>query len=286
MAVRIICDSACDIKPHEAAQMGIIVVPLVTMIDGEEFLDGVTITSEEFYDRLAVCSKLPTTGRISPLGFAELFAEVVAAGDDALVITVSGKFSGTVQSAELAAAEYEGRVWVVDSENVTIGQRILIEYALKLARKGMSARDIARDLESAKKRVCLVARVDTLEYLLRGGRLSKTAAMAGTVLNVKPIICVEDGEAKVAAKPRGAKKSVAVFNEIILEKGGVDFSLPYMLAYSGKDETPLRDYLQSSVELWAEARGRLPATLVGSTIGTHAGPGAFAAAFFSREQNK
>ena len=284
MAVKLISDSACDISQSEAKKLNITVLPLKTMIDGVEYLDGVTITTQEFYDKLETCKELPTTSQLSPAEFEDVFQPAVENGDEIVVVTISGKLSGTSQSASIAAADHPGKVWVVDSESVTIGQRILIMYAVGLRDKGLSGREIAEQLNRIKSRVCLLARVDTLEYLVRGGRLSKTAGFAGALLNIKPVISVEDGEVRVLGKARGSKQSDNMLTDFIQKKGGVDFNLPVMLAYSGTDDALLKGYIDNSRALWQEHLNSLPVTMIGSTISTHAGPGAIAVAFFADKQ--
>lgn len=286
MAVRIISDSACDITQDEAKGLNITVLPLKTLIDGTEYLDGVTISTKEFYDRLETCENLPTTSQISPAEFADAFEDVVKDGDEAVVITIAGKLSGTVQSANIAAADFPDKIFVVDSTNVTIGQRILVLYAVTLRDKGLSAAEIADKLNSIKKRICLLARVDTLEYLVRGGRLTKTAGFAGAILNIKPVLCVEDGEIKVLGKARGSKQGNNMLTEFIEKKGGIDRSLPLMLAYSGTDDALLKGYIENSRSLWENDISDLPITMIGSTISTHAGPGAIAVAFFSANKGE
>ncbi len=284
MGVRIISDSACDISQSEAKQMNITVLPLKTLIDGVEYLDGVTLSAEEFYEKLETCSKLPTTSQLSPAEFEDVFRQTADDGDEAVVITLSGKLSGTVQSATIAAADYQDNVWVVDSGSVTIGQGILVRYAALLRDGGMSGREIAENLERIKRRVCLLARVDTLEYLVRGGRLSKAAGFAGNMLNIKPVLSVEDGEVKVIGKARGSRQSDNMLTEFICKKGGIDFGLPAMLAFSGTDDALLKGYIDNSRALWEGHLNELPVTMIGSTISTHAGPGAIAVAFFAEEQ--
>ena len=286
MAVKLISDSASDIAQSEAKELNITILPLKTLIDGVEYLDGVTITPQEFYSRLETCKELPTTSQLSPMEFEEVFRPAVEGGDEVVVITISGKLSGTLQSAAVAASDFPGKVWVVDSESVTIGQRILVLYAVRLRDAGLSGREIAEQLDRIKSRICLLARVDTLEYLVRGGRLSKAAGFAGTVLNIKPVLSVEDGEVKVLGKARGSRQSDNMLTEFIHKKGGVDFSLPVMLAYSGTDDALLKGYIDNSRALWEEHLGSLPMTMIGSTISTHAGPGAIAMAFFADKQEK
>ena len=286
MAVKLISDSACDIAQSEAKELNITILPLKTLIDGVEYLDGVTITPQEFYSRLETCKELPTTSQLSPMEFEQVFQPAVESGDEVVVITISGKLSGTSQSAAVAASDFPGKVWVVDSETVTIGQRILMLYAVRLRDAGLSGREIAERLDRIKSRICLLARVDTLEYLVRGGRLSKAAGFAGSVLNIKPVLSVEDGEVKVLGKARGSRQSDNMLTEFIRKKGGVDFELPVMLAYSGTDDALLKGYIDNSRRLWEGHLDSLPVTMIGSTISTHAGPGAIAVAFFADRLEK
>ena len=282
MSVKLISDSACDMMQQEAKEQDVIVLPMKTIIDGEEYLDGVTITTEEFYEKLENCKELPTTSQISPVEFEDVLRPIVESGDEAVIITIAGKLSGTAQSAAIAAAEVGGGVWVVDSGNVTIGQGILLRYAIRLRDQGLTGREIAEELERVKSRICLLARVDTLEYLMRGGRLSKAAAIAGNLLHIKPVLCVEDGEVKVLGKARGSRQSDNMLTEFIMKKGGADFSMPVMLAYSGTDDALLKGYIANSSTLWEGQLDSLPTTMIGSTISTHAGPGAIAVAFFAK----
>ncbi len=282
MRVKLISDSACDMTQAEAKKLGITVLPLKTIIDGEVYLDGVTLQAPELYARLKTCKSLPTTSQITPAEFEPVFKAAAEAGDEAVVVTISGKLSGTAQSAAVAAGEYEGRVYVVDSGSVTAGQNILLRYALRLRDRGMSAGEIAAELERIKSRVCLLARVDTLEYLMKGGRLSRAAGIAGTILNIKPVIAVENGEIKVLGKARGTRQSDNLLTQFVARRG-VEFDLPVMLVYSGTDDTLLQSYIDGSRPLWEGHLAELPVTAIGSTIGTHAGPGAVGVAFFAKE---
>lgn len=282
MSVKIITDSASDIRIDEATLLDITILPLKTNIDGVEYLDGVTITHEEFYEKLSSCKQLPTTSQLTPFEFETSYKDALQNHDEAVVITLSGKLSGTYQSACTAAMEYEGKVFVVDSENATVGQQLLVKYAISLRDRGLSAESIANELNEVKSRICLVALVDTLDYLVKGGRLSKTAGIAGSLLQIKPVLGVEDGEVKVLGKARGAKQSNNMLTETIAKKGGIDFSMPLVLAYSGNDDSLLQDYIENSRSIWEGNIDELPVSVIGSTIGTHAGPGAIAVAFFAK----
>ena len=197
------------------------------------------------------------------------------------MITVSSKLSGTYQSAVIAAEEYEN-IYVVDSTSVAIGASILVELAVRLANQGLEAKEIARQLEEEKRKIVLVALVDTLEYLKKGGRISKSVAAFGTMLNIKPVLAVEDGEINILGKARGSKMGNNMLVQQIEKAGGVDFSKPVLLGYTGLSDAMLLKYIHDSRHLW---EGNLPEvryTTIGSVIGTHAGPGAVAVAFFKK----
>ena len=273
--VRIIVDSTADLRPQIRERVE--VVPLTVHFGKEEYVDGVTLSAEAFYKKLETCKDLPTTSQAAPYAFGEVFERVVDAGDEAVAIVVSGGLSGTCQSANIAAADYPGKVHVVDSRNIAIGLSILAEYALELVDRGMSAAEIAAELEAAKEKVRLFAVVDTLEYLQRGGRVSKTVAIAGGMLSVKPIIALEAGVIKMAGKARGNKQANAQMDAKILEMG-IDWDKPCMLGYTGTNDELLCKYRAQS-KIWT---GDVFCSVVSGVVGTHAGPGAVAVAFFSK----
>ena len=281
--VQIILDSACDMQKPEADALGVTLLPLRTNFGGEVFLDGVTLMHDEFFEKLTQAKTLPTTSQIPPFDFEEAFRRLHAAGAEILVITLSSKLSGTYQSAVIAAQETGIDVTIVDSENVTAGERVLVDLAIRLRDEGLCAKDIAKALEQAKSRLCILGRVDTLEYLYRGGRLSKTGALAGTLLGIRPVLTVQDGALCVLGKARGARQSNNFLNEAIAKRGGIDFTMPLMLGYSGSSDEALREYIAASREIWEGKLDTLPVTSIGSTIGTHVGPGAIVVAFFAKE---
>lgn len=281
MSVRIIVDSTTDLRPQAAQRVQ--VVPLTIHFGEQEFVDGVDIDTDRFYRMLVQSDVLPTTSQPTPHAFAQVFERAVEAGDSVVCITISAKLSGTFQSASIAAAEYPGRVFVVDSQNVTIAAGILVEYALELADRGKDAEEIALTLMDKREKVRLLAMVDTLEYLKKGGRISATVAFAGGLLNIKPLIAIDDGEVKMVGKARGVKQAFAQLAELIGKAGGVDFSKPVMLGYTGIEDTLLKKYMEESAAFWSSCNGELPCAVIGSVVGTHAGPGAVAAAFFAAE---
>lgn len=275
MGIRIIVDSTADLTPNVRER--VTVVPLTVHFGEQEFVDGVDITGYQFYEMLETSSVLPTTSQASPYAFSAAFGQAVADGEEVIAIVVSSKLSGTYQSAIIAAEDYSGKVHVVDSRNIAIGSAILVEYALRLVDEGKSAAEIVELLNQQRERVRLMAVVDTLEYLQRGGRLSKTAAIAGGILSIKPIIALEDGEIKVLAKGRGAKQAVSLLNQEIA-KAGRDETLPALLGYTGTSAEQLHKYRQENEDLWPH---EVPESVVCGVVGTHAGPGAIAVAFFS-----
>ena len=279
MRVRIIVDSTTDLAPKLKGQVEI--VPLTVSFGTEEYIDGITITHEEFYNRLIESDVLPTTSQATPAAFEKVFREVAAAGDSAVVITLASQLSGTSQSARIAAEDYDN-IYVVDSGSVTLGAGILAEYALRCACSGMEASRIAELLEKKKEDVCLIAMLDTLEYLKKGGRISAAVAFAGGLLNIKPVVNVKDGVIHMLGKARGSKQGSNLLAQEIGKTGGIDFGLPILLGYSGLSGTLLKKYITDSAPLWEGSVDTLRYTSIGSVVGTHAGPGAIAAAFFHK----
>lgn len=282
MAIKFVVDSAADILPEEAKKLGIEVVPLTVRFDGEEYQDGVTITHKEFYEKLIESDVLPTTSQATPAAFEEAFKKCVNDKDEVIAIVLSSELSGTCQSACIAASEFEGRVHVVDSKNVTLGQRILVMRGLQLAETGMSAAEIAEKLDKEKEDIRLLAVLDTLEYLKKGGRISSTVAFAGELLSIKPVICVKDGKIEMCGKARGSKNGNNLLRKMVEEGKGIDFDRPVCVAYSGLSDHLLKKYIEDSSELWKQTTQELPIATVGSVIGTHVGPGAIAVSFFEK----
>lgn len=280
MAVQIIVDSTADVMPEIKERLK--VVPLTVHFGETEYIDGVTINYKEFYEKLVESDVLPTTSQPNPAAFEQAYKEVVETGDTAVVLTVASKLSGTYQSAMIAAEDYEDKIYIVDTKTVAIASGILAEYALNLVESGMDAKSIAEKLEEEKEKVCLVAMVDTLEYLYKGGRLSKTSAIVGGMLSIKPVLTVKDGEIVVLGKARGSKQGNNLLVTEIKKAGGVDFDKPLLLGYTGLTDVLLQKYITDSERLWKDGTEELRYTPIGSAIGTHAGPGAVAVAFFKK----
>ena len=277
MKTKIIVDSTFDIMPEYKEKVD--VVPLTVRFGDEEFIDGVTIDHKTFYTKLAEGTSLPSTSQATPHAFEQQYEKVKAAGEEAVVLTVSSRLSGTYQSAVIASQEYEN-INVVDSGTGSVGGGILTELALKYSQEGMSAKTIAEKLNQDKQKIIIVALVDTLEYLKRGGRISKTVAFAGTVLNIKPVLSIIDGEISLLGKARGSKHGNNQLIKEINKVGGVDFTKPVLLGYTGLSDELLLQYIKDSKSIWEGNIDTVRHTTIGSVIGTHAGPGAVVVAFF------
>lgn len=283
MSVQIVIDSACDLPKSTADTLGLHYMPMRTIFGNQEYLDGISLTGEQFYEKLIETDEVPKTSQVPPSDFEAAFEKIIAAGDTALCITISSKLSGTYQSAMIAAERFGDKVIVVDSLNVTVGEQLLVLRAMQLQKEGWSAWEMAEILNHEKKRIRLIALLDTLEYLKKGGRISSTVAFAGTLLSIKPVIALVDGEIEMLGKARGSKNGNNKLMELVESSRGIDFERPFSLAYSGLSDHLLRKYITDSHALYEGKTDHLPVCRIGSTIGTHAGPGAIGVAFFENE---
>lgn len=277
--IKVITDSASDVVDNKREDL--IILPVTITFGEEQFQDGINLSHQLFYEKLIESDALPSTSQVTPFAFEEAYREVKEQGGQAIVITLSSKMSGTWQSAQIAAEEYKDTVRVVDSENASLGQRALVEYALRLIDSGLPFEEIVERLEADKSRIRLVALLDTLEYLKKGGRISKATAMAGSLLSIKPVISIQQGEVIILGKARGSKQGNNLLAEQIRLTGGIDFEKPFFLGYTGLSDATLRKYIADHEVLWKSAVDTLETSSVGGTIGTHVGPGAIGAAFFS-----
>ena len=287
MAVRIITDSGSEYQTSD--HLALEVLPLTVAFGSDVYREGVDLTHERFYELLVEREGNPTTGQVTPFVFAEALDRAREAGDDVVIITMSSKLSGTYQSACAAAAQAHEQglqtVRVVNSLSMTLGERILVEYALRMVDAGCGAHEIADALVPAASRVRILGLIDTLEYLKRGGRISAAAGAVGEMLSIKPVITVVDGEVVVLGKARGSKNGRNLLHREVERAGGVDFSMPGALGYSGLSDKLLRKYLEDNRSVWEEGvrEEDLPIFQIGAAIGTHVGPRGIAVAFFAHE---
>ena len=279
--IRILTDSASDILPAEAEQLGVTVIPLnVTLEDGTVLRDGIDKTPSEYYALLKECHKLPTTSQPSPELFERFYQDAAAAGDEVLGIFLSHELSGTWQCARLAADLVNvDNVLFVDSANVCLGEGLLVRLAVHLRDAGKTLVQIATDLEHAKEHLHLVAAIDDLKYLRKGGRLPAAVAVAGGMLGIKPLITIKEGKVAMAGKARGLPGAYVALFKKIDELGGVHPDFEAVAGYSSslREVQPIENYFRDNLHMDAPLVQQ-----IGCVIGTHAGPGAFGLAFFDK----
>ena len=278
MAVRIITDGSCDIELSEQEALGIDILPLRVSFGDEEYLEGVNLTRDEFYTKIRTASSLPKTTQISPADFEEKLAPYVAAGDEIVIVPISKELSGTYHSACIARESFDGAaIYVVDTCNVTFGLALFVRRAVALREQGASARQIAEKLEELRPKARLYALVSDLKYLRMGGRLSGAAAMAGSLLGIKPIIAIEDGKVINIDKVRGQAAALEKVVEYA-EQAGLKGDVPCIFGHS---DAP--DLVQTLCELATERLGLTDTRLsgIGPVVGTHAGPGCTGVVFFA-----
>ncbi|MCI8555091.1 MAG: DegV family protein [Clostridia bacterium] len=284
MAIKLVVDSASDYVEEEARGLGIELVPMEVRFEEECFLDGFNLSHKEFFEKLIESSDLPKTSQINEYVFEECFDRLTRGGDEVIAITLSSKLSGTYSSAEKAAKKFGGKVRVVDSLSASIGERILCQYAYRMIGEGKGIDEICQKLEESKSNIKVLALLDTLKYLKKGGRISSVVALTGEVFSIKPVISIVNGEVKMAGKAVGSKKGNNLLNQLVESSNGIDFSLPFAVGFSGLSDHLLVKYLEDSGQLWKDKVENIPSYMIGSTIGTHVGPGAIAVAFFAQEK--
>lgn len=282
--IRIITDSTCDLTPAKQEAYGVQVVPLTVNFGPDKvYKEGPELPPEVFFEKLAECEKLPTTSQPAPEEFLSRFLEAKQAGDEVVAVLVSSRLSGTFQSAQLAAelSDWSDHIHLVDSLNVTLGLQMLVRRAVTLRSEGLTAAEIAARLEEERADLRVYALVDTLKYLQKGGRLSKTTAVAGTLLGIKPVVAIVDGKVEVVGKARGlAGAYVTVFKQINGGDESLDGMRPWVLGYTGKRAglQPFRQYICDNLGLPDPGE-----TAIGAVIGTHVGPGACGIAYFAKK---
>ncbi len=276
--IRILVDSSSDILANDYPEKVCSVIPLKVNFDGEEYFDGVNLDRNEFYEKLTGSQVFPKTSQPSPQAFLEMFEEAKEAGDEVIAVLLSSKISGTYQNALLAKsmADYE-KIYVVDSLSASYGIQFLVNEAFKLIDEGMDAAQIVERIEELKKRIQIYISVETLEYLYRGGRLSKTSAAIGELAKVKPIITLKEGEVKVIGKTLGKLKVMSMMAKMALQDG-IDENYPMVMGYTSGMEN-CDKLAEKSLSLGIKEDKRIQ---IGPTIGSHVGPGTFGLIFIKQ----
>lgn len=272
MGIRIITDTSSDISPVEAKKLGISLIPIKVIFDDIVYREGIDITIDGFYEKLVQADKLPTTSQPAPDDFLTHFNEAKEARESVVVLLISGKLSGTLQSAMIAKemSDYED-IHIIDTNTSIMSLRFLTEEAVKLRAQGKGVAEIVATIMELKERIVLLAMVDTLEFLQKGGRLSKSSAFLGTLLKFKPVIALRDGTLGVVAKERGTNKGITRIIELIPEFGEIDRQYPVYLGYTAENSicSQLKLKLRKAFDL-----PDLNMYPVGCAVGTHVGPGA------------
>ena len=276
MKPMIIVDSTCDISRDIAEQLNLEVVPLIVTFGEKSYKDDSEISKNQFYEMLKDCDELPVTSQPNPEDFIKVLTKYE---EDIVYIGVSKVLSGTYQSASIAKDLLErDNIYLVDSENVTCGIELLIRLAVRLRDEGKSAKEIAETLEIQKSKVQVYALVDTLKYLIKGGRISKTVGAIGGMLNLKPIVSVIGGNVAMIDKVRGRKSTLEKIIKISKECE-INYDFPTIVTYTSNKldleeiltEMDKQDLIVNKVF-----------SQVGSVVGTHLGTDCVGLAFFKK----
>ena len=278
--IRILIDSSADFTADEAKKHNMELVPINVTINGKNYRDGVDLSKDEFYDLLVSSEEFPMTAQPSPQDFLDIFEDAKEKGDQVIYLSLSSGLSGTFQTATLAKnmAEYDD-IYLIDTMSATRAIRLMAEYACKLKSEGNDAATIAAELEEFKSRVVILAALDTLEYLQKGGRLSKAAAAVGELANLKPIITVtKEGKMAVPGKALGRNKAISSLTKMVTEHE-IDTTFPIYSLYAVGEEN-VEKLEQKLGKEGVRVTKRLQ---LGSTIGCHIGPGAYGVIFVTKK---
>jgi DegV family protein with EDD domain len=275
MAVRIVTDSACDLAQAQVDRHGIEVVPLSIRFGDEEYVDRVELSVDDFYAKMAQTDTLPETAAPSPGAFEQAFRKLGTDGDEVVCVNLSAALSATMQSAATAAKSLEGEVavTVVDSRALTIGLGNLVIAAAEAAEGGASVAEVVALVDALSERTRMWGMLDTLDNLLKGGRIGKAQQLMGSVLSIKPILDMSTGEVHEAAKPRTKKKGLLWLRDKVLEYDGIENL--WVMAGDPKDAGELIDLLDGTYE------GEINQGRIGPVIGTHGGPGVMGVSFWT-----
>lgn len=280
--VRIVTDSAADFEPDELEKLGVVCIPLTVSFGNSQYKENKNLSKDMFYNLLYVQKQIPYTSQPSPYEFEDVFRKFQQAGDDTVAILISSNMSGTYQGAESIKkiCEYEN-CYIVDSLNASAGERLLVEYAVKLRDEGKSAVEIYNALQKIKTKLRIYACLDTVEYLYRGGRISRTAAGIASVAHIKPVITIkDDGSVAMCHKLLGMKRGIQYMLKIA-ENDKVNFMFPMYIIYSH-----FRSNADELVQQLEKAGYHIPESRivnVGSVIGSHIGTNACGLVYVSQK---
>jgi hypothetical protein len=277
--IALITDSSCDLPPEEFIRRGIRVVPVVVIFGNQSYIDKVTMTDKDFYQLLAASPHHPKTSQPAPADFREVFQQAAVNHKQALAIILSGAVSGTLQAAQKAAQAVNGQieVTVIDSKNVTIGLGLILREAADAVESGATYDEVKRRVEWAIQNVRLFVSVETMEYLVRGGRVSRFRGVIARLLNLKPILTINSaGQAEALAKTFGGKHSQRKLIELVKREALGKRKLRFLIAHANAPETAA--YYADQIRKYFEVHD-VPIVSVSPALGAHAGPGAAGVAF-------
>ncbi|MDD3704831.1 MAG: DegV family protein [Clostridiaceae bacterium] len=277
MGIRIITDSICDVPNEYADRYGIRVMPLTVNFEDTSYIDGVDLTLEEFLKKLDTSEVLPTTSQVPPVDFLEAYKEEISLGNKVISIHASSQLSGTYSSAVIAKNQMPGAdIHVIDTMGISLGAGLLGIKAARLAEEGMEAEEIVKQIEVSKQRMKYLLILDTLKYLQKGGRISLSASMLGSILSIKPILTVVNGKLEMLEKSRGMKKAISTVINKIKDNGwsldGKVVGINHIVNLESREM--LEEQLKKEFNIKEFIKGE-----AGSVIATHAGPGAIAVHF-------
>lgn len=277
MAIRIIIDSASDYTKEEAEKEGLLFVPMGVSFGNTAYLDGVNLTKDAFYDLLVDQGGMPVSSQPSPQHLMEAFQTVVDDGDYGILLTMGSSLSGTYQTAKMIAEDYDGKIAVIDSETISVAERLLVRTAKQIAEEARTLEEAVETIQEKIRHLYLFGYMDQLEYLKRGGRISPAMNFMANLFSVKAIIYIYNNTFELYKRARGKQKGWMELANILREKEGIQRD-SVIYGYTGYTDRYPKEFMRQYPDL-AVPEERV--FRIGSTIGTHAGLGALAVAFFA-----
>lgn len=275
--IRLIIDSTADLTAQEIEDLGVTVIPMKVCVDDKEYLAGVNLQNEEFFDLLKKCKTLPHTTQINQDEYQNIIKPFLDKGEDVFVMSLSSGLSGSFNSLRLASEGLNSaHLEIFDTQNVTLGFKVLVFEALKLIKSGVSLHELKAKMEELKQKCRLLAVVDNVKYLIKGGRLSLVAGIAVTALNIKPIVTIKNGKVVVLSKGIGYNHAI---KNLIKNLSNIDLEKSICIGHSN-DLTRFEQFkkeIEKALNIKCEG-----CTGIGPIIGTHAGPGCVAIAYLEK----
>lgn len=269
--IKLICDSLSDIPKELIDKYDIHVVPLTVIFDGKEYIDGIDLSKQEFYKMLRNSEDMPKTSQCTYIQFRDAFKKYLNKGNDILYIGGSSVASGTFQSAMMAKNDLDGNIYMVDTQNLSIGSGCLLLSAAEMLERKADIKDILNHLENLKESVKVLFTVDTLEYLQKGGRISLAKATIGNMLNIKPVLSIEEGLVKPINQVRGKKQVISKILSLIKENFGEDLTKKRIILGFGDNNKEFNSFVEKLKEDFKI--DEIISVNVSTCICAHSGPG-------------